>query len=306
MIEVKVVNKGHQPLPAYSTPQSAGMDLRANLSEPVTLHPMERRLIPTGLHIALPEGYEAQIRPRSGLALKKGITVLNSPGTVDADYRGEVGVLLIKYNNQMATWLIILMGVMFFLSGVYSCASYFIDSRNVSDTVVYDADGHIVAGLKPSFPFAGVGSVILGAILTFMPNTFIDFLMYILAAILILGAINLFVGLAAARKFASIGWGWWIMPSILLLIGIVAIIRPLSLFSMPYLLLGWALLVYGVTEIINAMMIARCRREAMKMREEQEAAKAEPVAVEEKKEEDPKEEEPKVEENEEDFDDFVS
>ena len=100
MIEVKVVNKGHQPLPVYSTPQSAGMDLRANLSEPVTLHPMERRLIPTGLHIALPEGYEAQIRPRSGLALKKGITVLNSPGTVDADYRGEVGVLLINLSGE--------------------------------------------------------------------------------------------------------------------------------------------------------------------------------------------------------------
>ena len=100
MIEVKVVNKGHQPLPAYSTPQSAGMDLRANLSEPVTLHPMERRLIPTGLHIALPEGYEAQIRQRSGLALKKGITVLNSPGTVDADYRGEVGVLLINLSGE--------------------------------------------------------------------------------------------------------------------------------------------------------------------------------------------------------------
>ncbi|MBR1518831.1 MAG: dUTP diphosphatase [Prevotella sp.] len=100
MIEVKVVNKGHQPLPAYSTPQSAGMDLRANLSEPVTLRPMERRLIPTGLHIALPEGYEAQVRPRSGLALKKGITVLNSPGTIDADYRGEVGVLLINLSQE--------------------------------------------------------------------------------------------------------------------------------------------------------------------------------------------------------------
>lgn len=100
MIEVKVVNKGHQPLPQYATPQSAGMDLRANLDEPVTLQPLERRLIPTGLHIALPQGYEAQVRPRSGLALKKGITVLNSPGTVDADYRGEVGVLLINLSQE--------------------------------------------------------------------------------------------------------------------------------------------------------------------------------------------------------------
>ena len=100
MIEIKVVNKGHQPLPQYATEQSAGMDLRANLEEPVVLKSMERKLIPTGLHIALPAGYEAQVRPRSGLALKKGITVLNSPGTVDADYRGEVGVVLINLSQE--------------------------------------------------------------------------------------------------------------------------------------------------------------------------------------------------------------
>ena len=100
MVKVNVVNRGHQQLPAYATPQSAGMDLRANLDAPVTLHPMERRLIPTGLYIALPEGYEAQVRPRSGLALKHGITVINAPGTIDADYRGEVGVALINLSQQ--------------------------------------------------------------------------------------------------------------------------------------------------------------------------------------------------------------
>ena len=100
MIKVKVVNRGHQQLPAYATPQSAGLDLRANLEEPVTLRPLERRLIPTGLHIALPEGYEAQVRPRSGLALKHGITVLNTPGTIDADYRGEVGVVLVNLSQD--------------------------------------------------------------------------------------------------------------------------------------------------------------------------------------------------------------
>ena len=100
MIKVKVVNRGHQQLPAYATPQSAGMDLRANLEAPVTLHPLERRLIPTGLHIALPEGYEAQVRPRSGLALKHGLTVLNTPGTIDADYRGEIGVVLINLSQE--------------------------------------------------------------------------------------------------------------------------------------------------------------------------------------------------------------
>ena len=103
MLKVKVTNKGRQPLPQYATAQSAGMDLRANIDEPIVLQPMERRLIPTGLHIALPEGYEAQIRPRSGLALKKGITVLNSPGTVDADYRGEIMVLLINLSNEAFT-----------------------------------------------------------------------------------------------------------------------------------------------------------------------------------------------------------
>ncbi len=99
-MKINVVNRGHQPLPQYATPQSAGMDLRANLDEPVTLQPLERRLIPTGLHIALPAGYEAQVRPRSGLALKKGITVLNSPGTIDADYRGEIGVVLVNLSQE--------------------------------------------------------------------------------------------------------------------------------------------------------------------------------------------------------------
>jgi len=100
MIEIKVVNRGRQPLPQYATKQSAGMDLRANIDEPIVLHPMERRLIPTGLFIALPEGYEAQVRPRSGLALKHGLTVLNAPGTIDADYRGEVGVVLINLSQE--------------------------------------------------------------------------------------------------------------------------------------------------------------------------------------------------------------
>ena len=100
MIKVNVINEGTQKLPSYATPQSAGMDLRANISESITLKPLERKLIPTGLKIALPVGYEAQIRPRSGLAIKKGVTVLNSPGTIDADYRGEVCVILVNLSNE--------------------------------------------------------------------------------------------------------------------------------------------------------------------------------------------------------------
>jgi dUTP pyrophosphatase len=99
-MQVKIVNKSKNELPAYSTAFSAGMDLRANLDEPVVLKPLERKLVPTGLFIELPQGYEAQVRPRSGLALKKGITVLNTPGTIDADYRGEIGVILINLSNE--------------------------------------------------------------------------------------------------------------------------------------------------------------------------------------------------------------
>ena len=103
MLNLKINNRGRQPLPTYATALSAGMDLRANIEEDITLLPLQRQLVPTGLHIALPEGYEAQIRPRSGLALKHGITVLNTPGTVDADYRGEIMVLLVNFSNEPFT-----------------------------------------------------------------------------------------------------------------------------------------------------------------------------------------------------------
>ena len=98
-MEVKVINKSNNPLPKYSTPQSAGMDLRANIKDSIDIDPLCRVLIPTGIYIELPEGYEAQVRPRSGLALKHGITVLNSPGTIDADFRGEICVILVNLSN---------------------------------------------------------------------------------------------------------------------------------------------------------------------------------------------------------------
>ncbi len=100
MLNIPIVNRSKHPLPAYATALSAGMDLRANLDQPVTLAPLQRCLVPTGLYIALPEGYEVQIRPRSGLALKRGITVLNSPGTIDADYRGEIRIILVNLSDE--------------------------------------------------------------------------------------------------------------------------------------------------------------------------------------------------------------
>ena len=99
-VKVKIINKSNTPTPAYSTEDSAGMDVRAFVNEPITLNPLERVLVPTGLYMELPHGYQCEIRPRSGLALKKGITVLNTPGTIDADYRGEVGVILINLSNE--------------------------------------------------------------------------------------------------------------------------------------------------------------------------------------------------------------
>ena len=99
-MNVKIINRSHHALPAYATVLSAGRDLRAHLDSPITLRPLERCLVPTGLFIALPQGYEAQVRPRSGLALKKGITVLNTPGTIDADYRGEIGVILVNLSAE--------------------------------------------------------------------------------------------------------------------------------------------------------------------------------------------------------------
>ena len=102
-MKISIINKSNNPLPKYESRLAAGMDIRAYLPESVTLQPMERRLIPTGLFISLPEGYEAQIRPRSGLALKRGLTVLNTPGTIDADYRGEIGVILINMSGEAQT-----------------------------------------------------------------------------------------------------------------------------------------------------------------------------------------------------------
>lgn len=102
-MKVKVINNSHHPLPRYETPLSAGMDVRANLDEPITLAPLERTLVPTGLFVELPEGYEMQVRPRSGLAAKFGLTVLNAPGTIDADYRGEVKIILVNLSNEPFT-----------------------------------------------------------------------------------------------------------------------------------------------------------------------------------------------------------
>ena len=176
-----------------------------------------------------------------------------------------IGALLIKYREQTVTWMTIVIGVMFFLSGVVSCAAYF-SARNRKDTPqVFDAEGNQLTGFTPTFPIVGLGSIVLGLILALMPTTFITWLIYILAAILILGAINQFVSLAAIRSVAHIGFYFWIMPSLILLTGLIAIVYPSAIASAPLFVIGWCMLLYGVVEIINALKIGKIRRLKEKM-----------------------------------------
>ena len=171
-----------------------------------------------------------------------------------------VGVLLIKYREQTVTWITICIGVLFFLSGVISCTTYYSTRKQTGDTIVYDADGNQLTGIKPTFPIVGLGSLILGVILALMPDTFINGLVYILAAILILGAVSQFVMLTSATKYGRIGFYFWIVPSVILLIGIIAIVYPTAIASAPLFIIGWCMLLYGVTECINALKLHNLNR----------------------------------------------
>lgn len=173
-----------------------------------------------------------------------------------------VGALLVKYREQTVTWITIVIGVVFFVSGLISCIAYFSAKRksNGEDYDIYDAQGHLIAQSKPAFPIVGLGSLILGAILALLPTTFVNGLTYMLAAILILGAVNQFFNLTIATRFAHIGFMWWIVPALILLLGIIALIKPSAIASAPLLVIGWCMMVYGVVEIINNIKIHQCRR----------------------------------------------
>lgn len=179
-----------------------------------------------------------------------------------------VGALLIRYREQTVTWITIAIGVLFFLSGVISVATYFSAKRNFDKVaVVYDAHGKQLTGLRPNFPIVGIGSLCLGLILALMPNTFINSLMFILSVILIMGALTQFMNLAMARKMGRVGVVFWIFPSIILLVGLLAVIKPSAIASAPLFVIGWAMLVYGVVECINAFKIANNKRKWTKMQE---------------------------------------
>lgn len=171
-----------------------------------------------------------------------------------------VGVLLIEYRETTMTWLTIAIGVLFFLSGVISLASYYGSRKQDSDVEVFDAEGNKIAGGSPSFPIVGLGSLILGIILALLPQTFIHWLMYILAAILILGAINQYISLGRVAKIGHVGVGFWIMPSLLLLAGIIIIVYPMQSASLPLFILGWCMIVYGVVEVVNVWKISKINK----------------------------------------------
>lgn len=173
-----------------------------------------------------------------------------------------VGALLVKYREQTVTWITVAIGIIFFVSGLVSCIAYFAAKRrsNGGDVDIYDAQGNLISQSKPMFPIVGLGSLILGAILAMLPGAFVNGLVYVLAAILILGAINQFFNLAVATRFASIGFIWWVVPALVLLVGIVAIVKPSAIATAPLLVIGWCMIVYGVIEVINSIKIHACRK----------------------------------------------
>ena len=174
-----------------------------------------------------------------------------------------VGVLLIQYREQTVTWITIAIGVLFFLSGVISLASYWAAKRNaekMQGQILSDSNGKPIMGMMPKFPLVSVGSLILGLLLALMPQVFIAWLMFILAFILILGALTQFVNLASAAKMGRVGILFWLFPSALLLLGLLAIIKPSTIASAPLFIIGWGMLIYGVVELLNAFKISNNKR----------------------------------------------
>lgn len=178
-----------------------------------------------------------------------------------------IGALLIKYRGETVTWMTIAIGVLFLLSGIISCATYFMTARKASEYKITDAEGNIISNGKPPFPIVGLGSMILGFILTITPDIFVTALMYILGAILILGAVNQYMVLANVRKIGAVSLLYWICPSVILITGLLVMLKPMETAELPLLIIGWCSLLYGVTEVINAMKVSSQQRKYRKMME---------------------------------------
>lgn len=167
------------------------------------------------------------------------------------------GILLINNPDSTVRGITIAIGVMFLVSGVISCATYLNARKNSAGAEIYDADGRLIASPRPPFPLVGIGSILLGLILAVIPDTFVKSLMYVLGALIILGAINQFIALAGARRVFRVPAWFWVCPSVILITGIFVMVKPMDSATVPLLILGWCLLFYGVTECVNAVKIYR-------------------------------------------------
>ena len=196
------------------------------------------------------------------------------------------GYLLVMYRNELLHWTTIAFGCLFFLSGLISVIAYYVEKRRAmniadrlqamsemrGDEMETTAEDDIKRSLLPTFPIVGIGSMILGVILAIMPTTFVHGMMYVVSGLLVLGALNMISNLIMAHKFASIGVGFWVMPILLLTLGVAMIVKPDLFAAMPFRILGWALIVYGVIECINAIKISQCHKQYERIQAAQQAA----------------------------------
>ena len=176
-----------------------------------------------------------------------------------------VGVLILKYPQEGVTWLTQAIGALFLLSGIISLIAYWHAAKHAGEYTVTDREGRVISGSQPSFPIVGTGSIILGLVLIMTPASFIDGLMYILGAIMILGGIQQLMNLVIAHRLGRISLLFWVAPSLILLTGIFVIVKPMETAALSLQILGWCSLVYGVTEIINSLLIWRIRKVAAKL-----------------------------------------
>ena len=179
------------------------------------------------------------------------------------------GALVVKYREDMVTWLTVGLGAIFFISGVISCISYYIQRRHVlkmraEGITLFDSEGKPVGQSMPTFPIVGVGSLILGVILASMPETFLSWLTYIFAAIILLVSVYQIADLIVANRYGRVGWAYWVMPIIMLLAAIVALVNPETISSSPLFFLGWAMMISGAVMIVNILKIYTVRRAAEK------------------------------------------
>ncbi len=215
--------------------------------------------------LRLPLGGVTEASPRGGLV---GVTNLKTMMKIFQSFIFRalcaivIGVLLVKFPQDGVTWLTMAIGALFLLSGIIALIAYWQAKRHAGEYTITDQQGRVVRGGQPTFPIVGAGSVILGLVLTLSPNAFVNGLMYMLAAVLILGGVTQLMALVAARRLGTIPFGYWVMPSLILLVGLFVILKPGETAELPLLILGWCSMLYGVVELINALKIYHVRKQA--------------------------------------------